>query len=117
MVFLDREAREDQERDARTQGLSREVNERIQALDTRPPTIFEIFICECCLVPCTATVSLTIEEYEAVRSHPARFVVVPGHVNPVVERVVDAAEGRYEVIEKLDRGAEVAIAMDPRARA
>ena len=72
-------------------------------------------MCECSLDGCTDTVGLTIDEYETVRRHPTRFVVVPGHVKWEFERVVDAASGRYEVVDKIERGAEVASDMDPRA--
>lgn len=95
---------EAQVRAARAQSLSREANERIRALPNRPPAIFDLFICECCLDGCTATVSLTADEYAAIRSHPARFVVVPGHADARVERVVDAAPGRYEIVDKIGRG-------------
>lgn len=72
-------------------------------------------MCECSLDGCTDTVGLTIDEYETVRRHPTRFVVVPGHVTREFERVVDAASDRYEVVDKIERGAEVASDMDPRA--
>lgn len=36
-------------------------------------------------------ISLTIAEYEGIRSHPARFAVLPGHVDSKVERVVNGA--------------------------
>lgn len=97
-----------QERAAQNQSLFREVNERIEGLPSRPPTLFEVFICECCLDGCSKTISLTIEEYEAIRAHPARFAVLPGHVVWKVERVRGSADGRYEVVEKIERAAEVA---------
>jgi len=105
-----------QERAAKNQSLFREVNERIEGLPNRPPTIFEVFICECCLDGCSETMSLTIEEYEAVRAHPDLFAVLPGHVDWQVERVRDSADGRYEVVQKIERAAEVAQHLDPRER-
>lgn len=99
---------------AAAQRLSREVNERILEMPHRPPAIYEIFICECCLDGCTDTVSLTTEEHGAIRRHSARFVVKPGHVDRRVERVVGPASARYEVVEKIDRGAELARDLDPR---
>jgi hypothetical protein len=90
------------ERAAHHQTLSRRANEGILAIPNRPPANFELFICECCLDGCTETVGLTVDEYESVRRHPARFVVVPGHVDPRVERVVDAASDRYEVVQKVE---------------
>jgi hypothetical protein len=105
-----------QERAAKNQSVFREVNERIEGLQDRPPTVYEAFICECCLDGCSETISLTIEEYEGIRSHPARFAVMPGHVDPKVEVVVDSPDGRCEVVEKIERAAEVAVHLDPRAR-
>lgn len=37
------------------------------------------FLCECGNERCLARVELTPAAYEAVRAHPARFFVVPGH--------------------------------------
>jgi hypothetical protein len=83
--------------------VSRDANERILAIPNRPPAVFELFICECSLERCTGTVSLTVSEFEDIRRHPSRFAVAPGHVDPDVECVVDAAGGRYEVVQKLGR--------------
>lgn len=105
-----------QERAARNQSLFREVNERIEGLPTRPQAVYELFLCECCLDECSDTISLTIAEYEGIRSHAARFAVLPGHVDSKVERVVDGAGGRYEVVEKIERAAEVATHLNPRDR-
>ena len=90
------------------------MNERIEGLPNRPPAVFELFICECFLAGCTETISLTIQEYEGIRSHSARFAVLPGHVESKVERVVDSTDGRYEVVEKIERAAEVAAHLNPR---
>jgi hypothetical protein len=102
-----------QERAARNQSLFREANERIEALRGRPPSMFFEWVCECCIEGCTDTISLTTAEYEDVRRHANRFAVGPGHVDPAVERVVSATD-RYEVVEKLERAAEVAERLDPR---
>ena len=99
-----------QERAAKNQSLFREVNERIEEL------AFTEFICECCLDGCEDKVSLTHSEYEEIRGHPTWFVVLPGHVDPKVEAVVFGAGDRYEVVEKVERAAEVAARLDPRGR-
>ena len=105
-----------QERAAQNQSLFREANERIEGLPNRPQAVYETFLCECCLDGCGKTISLTIEEYEGIRAHPARFAVLPGHVEWNVERVRGSADGRYEVVEKIERAAEVAAHLDPRRR-
>ena len=57
------------------------------------------FICECADERCTRVISLTLEDYAEIRSHPGRFVVVPGHHRPHDEDVV--GEGAdYAVVEK-----------------
>jgi hypothetical protein len=40
-----------------------------------------------------------VEEYEAVHRRPHRFIVVPGHENETVERVVEM-HPTYSVVEK-----------------
>ena len=58
---------------------------------------------------------LTRDEYEAIRQHPARFPVKPGHEDSEVERTVERYES-YLVVEKLENGREVAEKLDPRRR-
>jgi hypothetical protein len=58
-------------------------------------------------------VELTLCEYEEIRSHPRRFVVVPGHELPDVETVVAARPG-YLIVDKRDQGESVAEPADPR---
>ena len=66
-------------RAARNQSLFREVNERIEALNEEFARILPMgdWICECADDACFETMSFTIDEYEAIRSNPARFPVVP----------------------------------------
>jgi hypothetical protein len=107
---------ERQERWARNQSLFREVNERLEETMSRLST-FHDFICECAFPECTENISLTHDEYGEVRRHPARFAVKQGHVVPEVELVVDGSMAdRYVVVEKIERGAEVAAHFDPRRR-
>jgi hypothetical protein len=102
------------ERAARNQSLFREVNERIEDLSGNAS--FSAFICECMNEACDEPVSLTIEEYEHIRSDGNRFVVVQGHQVPDVEVVVESTD-RYVVVAKLGVGAAVAEGLDPRKRA
>ena len=100
------------ERAARNQSLFRELNERIEARSTTAS--FVEFVCECADQSCDAKVSLTLEEYEQVRSHPNRFIVLRGHNLVDVETIVVAADGYY-VVSKLGVGGEVARELDPRS--
>jgi len=70
------------------------------------------FLCECADPACAAPLSIPVSLYEAVRSHPRWFLVVPGHQREV-ERVVQEHPGCL-VIEKLGEAGEVAEDTDPR---
>jgi hypothetical protein len=106
---------ERQEHAARNQSLFRDVNEQIETVASSL-SMFHEYMCECASETCCERVSLTHDEYEAVRRHPARFAVKPGHALPGEEVVVDQAHARYVVVEKLQRGGEVAAHFDPRQR-
>jgi hypothetical protein len=71
------------------------------------------FLCECGDAACTQVIRLTFDEYEAVRSHPAHFAIIPGHQILEAEHVVEE-HGRYDVVEKIHIGRRVAEARDPR---
>jgi hypothetical protein len=108
--------RDRQERAARNQSLWREINELV-VTNRNDESTFQGFVCECAAETCTEEVSLTKEEYEAVRSQANHFFVKPGHVFPDVEIVIDDAGadgGRYQVVEKFGEAARVAAARDPR---
>jgi hypothetical protein len=62
------------------------------------------YLCECGDEQCFEAVLLTAEEYEAVRSHPGRFFVVPGHQDLTAGEIVVGESGDYFVVEK--RGEE-----------
>lgn len=98
---------------ARNQALLREVNERIAEVSE---AVGEVeFICECADLSCQALLDMSMVEYEAIRSSPVRFPVLPGHVVPDVERVVEE-RGSYAVVEKIGKAAEVSAKLDPRGR-
>jgi hypothetical protein len=103
-------------RAARNQSLYREVNERVEALNAAFDELLDAgstWICECADTDCTEPMEFTLAEYEALRARSNRFAVLPGHVYPEVERVVEDHDG-YVVVEKLGAGATFAIEHDPR---
>ena len=104
---------EQRRRCAKNQSLFREVNERIEDIAT--PTSLTMFVCECVQTDCNSTVSITLPEYENVRSYSNRFFVLDGHQVEAVEEVVETTE-RYLVVSKLGQGATVADHLDPRKR-
>jgi hypothetical protein len=116
MIVADQELSEldaQRQRAAKNQSLFREVNERIE--DLAASAAFTMFICECMDESCDESVSLTIQEYEHIRSDSNRFLVLPGHEISNIERVVEANE-RYLVVAKLGAGELVAEGLDPRKR-
>jgi hypothetical protein len=65
------------------------------------------FRCECARLGCNRLVELTVREYEEIRTHPRRFVVLPGHELPEGETIVASRPG-YVIVEKRDRDGKVA---------
>jgi len=110
-------------RAAKNQSLLREVNERIEELAYNRGSIFEDLqrsrpidlACECLDERCTERVTMTIAEYEQIRSDSNTFFVRPGHGDLEVEEVVRDA-GDYVVVAKLGAGGSVAERLDPRKR-
>lgn len=106
-----------QERLARNEAFFRDVNERINDSAQRLTVVSDAhdweYFCECADPGCLERVSLTREEYEAIRADPTRFVLCPGHAIPEIERVV-AIDAERMVVEKDGRAGMVATALDPR---
>jgi len=99
-------------RAAGNQSMFREVNERIVELSHRFASPAQ-YVCECENTQCSETVTLTAEEYEAVRRDPGCFLVTPGHNVPEVEETVSSGD-RYMVVRKLGKGHSIAVRFDPR---
>ena len=96
-------------RAAKNQSLLREVNERIEHLAAgQPASMFEEMrlgkeidlACECMDEACTERVTMTVAEYEDVRSESNSFFVKPGHNAPDVEDIV-REEAHYLVVARL----------------
>jgi hypothetical protein len=107
-----------EERIARNEALFREVNERIEQVQTDAGNLgsgdtFAV-LCECGDQNCVEEVRLTSQRYEQVRADSRQFVIVPGHAIPEVEEIVDQGEG-FEVVRKHVEAAETAEQTDPRA--
>jgi hypothetical protein len=73
------------------------------------------YLCECGEKSCLARVELTPAEYEAVRAHPARFLVVPGHEDLTAGEVVVEQYDRYTLVEKQGEERGIVERRDPRA--
>lgn len=97
--------------------LFRDVNDRVKEIDeahgAQAADDTWDFLCECGDPSCTEALSLTRPAYEDVRSDPLRFVVLDGHEQQDVERVVVRGDG-YVVVEKT-RAEQLAVGTDPRS--
>jgi hypothetical protein len=102
-------------RAARNENLWRSVNERVEEVRSSPKSMFISFICECPQASCSDEVAMTKEEYETVRRSPDRFVVKRDHVVQEFEHVVDSADDRYAVVQKVGEAGVLAAELDPRA--
>jgi hypothetical protein len=71
------------------------------------------YLCECEDSSCTHIVQLSRADYEAVRAHPRRFVMVSGHQQPE-DRLVEETAG-YTVIEKVGEQGELVAERYPRS--
>jgi hypothetical protein len=108
----DSDARE--ERLARNEVLFRSVNEHIEqrALSFGGVDAYE-FICECSAAACVERITLTLVEYDRVRSGGTQFFVLPGHQDVTVELVV-AEHPTFLVVQKDGAAGALAELEDPR---
>jgi hypothetical protein len=108
---------ERERRIAENEALFRDLNEEVGVVAQSfsaggEPRTFD-FLCECGDAVCADRVPVTLTKYEELRSSPVRFIVVPGHEIPDVERVVETTPA-YRVIEKYGDAAEIVRDRDPR---
>jgi hypothetical protein len=98
-----------EQRAARNEALFREVNENIARLEERhgSTTSEPAFLCECANADCTDHVSVESEVYIRVREQPRLFIVIPGHEDPQLERIVERHRN-YLIVEKTGIAGEVA---------
>ena len=96
-------------RAARNQSLFHSVNERLAALNEAFERVTKTFIaaCECADTGCVEMLTISPDQYRAVRGEPRHLVVLPGHVYAEVERIVEHHE-HYIVVEKLRAAGELA---------
>jgi hypothetical protein len=87
---------------ARTEALFRDVNERIAESAQRFDADRTDFVCECSDPNCTHRLEATLDEYEDVRADGATFMLTPGHEDSEIERIVSAGR-RFQVVEKMQR--------------
>jgi hypothetical protein len=103
------------EQKAENEARFRDLNERIAEAVEHSPTVWSspaMFVCECALADCAEAIELTLEKYRDVRESPVRFIVVPGHEDLAIERIVVTSESFF-VVEKNGDAAETARELEP----
>jgi hypothetical protein len=98
--------RDDEQRIAANEDAFRKQNEMLRLGQGSGGPMF--LLCECGAPDCKSPIRMGLEDYERLRSHGRRFVVVRDHVVPEVERVVESHHG-YDVVEKLHDAGEEAV--------
>jgi hypothetical protein len=98
-------------RAALNQKLFREVNEQVKEVNEPFSEVVAApdWVCECADTGCVEKISMTMDEYEALRAQPTHFAVAPhaSHVYFEVENVVGQTD-RYWIVEKIGTAAAVA---------
>jgi hypothetical protein len=87
-------SRENEERFA---AANAKIKERALSLEINRNLI--PFLCECSDVRCTQIIQLSIDSYEAAKARPAAFLLVAGHDDSRVERIIARTDG-YVLVEK-----------------
>jgi hypothetical protein len=99
---------------ARNEAFFRAVNEGIAEASEKFESEDAEFLCECGDAHCTHRLEMSLDEYEAVRKHPTRFIVRHGHVESEIEDVVRNRR-RYAIVDKVDRlAARIVRRLNPR---
>ena len=96
------------------EAMFREINERLEALQEKTSGHLGVLelVCECGDRECAARISLTMEEYQELRSDPLLFAVLPTHESRDVEDVVQQMNGWLIVRKQPGVPAAVARATD-----
>ena len=104
-----------EERKAHNEALFRQANESVRRVQEElgMPEGLMPFICECEDEACRAVVRMTQAEYEAIRAHARRFLIVKGHAATGGHFVEKHAH--YCVVEKDGVAGAIAEATNPRA--
>jgi hypothetical protein len=97
---------------AMNEALFREMNEGVQeraeAIDS---SVMEAY-CECANLECVERLTMTVDEYLAVRANLTQFAVRPGHEVLDIEEIVGGTD-RFEIVRKRGESAAVAKLLEP----
>ena len=94
------------ERAARNEEVFRGVNERIEAGAEQHRVAASLpFHCECDDSGCMETIEIPPARYAEIVRERYHFVVLPGHEDPRIERIVET-EDDFHVVEKIGEARE-----------
>ena len=94
------------QRAARNEELFRGINERIEEGAEQHGVNAPLpFHCECGRASCLETIELSPSVYEGVMRERYRFVLIPGHEDVAIERVVER-QSTYAIVEKVGEARE-----------
>jgi hypothetical protein len=92
---------ERERRIGRNEALFRQVNERLEEMNTGFEELTDVMalVCECADLDCSEQIEMSHSDYEEIRSDPTLFAVKPGHEAAGVEEVVRRTGG-FDVVRK-----------------
>jgi hypothetical protein len=94
------------ERAARNEEIFRDVNKRIEEGAEQHGVSGSLpFHCECSRATCVETIELSRVRYASIVRERFNFVVIPGHEDPQIERIVDSDDDFF-VVEKIGEARE-----------
>jgi hypothetical protein len=98
------------ERIAKNETIFREANRELERADrAEGATLGELIevLCECGRPRCGGVIALTVADYDGVHAQADRFVVLRGHENDEIEKVVEERAG-YLVVDKFGEAEDIA---------
>jgi hypothetical protein len=97
------------------EAIFREVNERLEEVGESFGLDYLDLICECANIDCAERITVSVQEYEALRANPRLFAVVPGHETDDLEEIVERRDGYDVILKNEGQPARIAEETDPRA--
>jgi hypothetical protein len=93
-------------RAARNEEVVRDVNRQIEEGAKLHEVASDMpFHCECAQASCLEKIELRADIYEPILAERYRFVLIPDHVRPEIERVVEEHDS-FVVVEKIGEARE-----------
>jgi hypothetical protein len=101
---------EREERIAKNETVLRATNREMQRADQAEGATLgqpiEV-LCECGRQGCDSVITMTVADYDGIHSQADRFVVLRGHENAEIERVVEE-RADYFVVDKVGEAEDIA---------